>query len=534
MSGFKLSRCSRGKEETEMLEKRNEPGFTPRSNFVAAFDGHSSVPLERARWGRGVWRCLFVLALGMLSVGCPQKTEPEGESTLAPTSTEPIKVLVVAEPEAAQEIERFWNAEAATPMTATAMTASEFEAASDEKLSSFDVLLYPSQLLPTLANQGTLLPIEERRFEAEEWNKSDVLPLERATATRWGDKVYGVSLGHRPWVLAYRADILESLNEPTPEIWEDYGRTAMRLTEPPAGVAVESGSWQGTAEPTASPWGAHLLLARAGSGIRHRGAYSGLFELGQVEPLIGSPPYVQALDEIASHCGTLGTTPEECWELLASGKVAMAIMPVLAHPKPEAVEGEEAGVAEVGAEGNVSSLIRFAPLPGSVDVFESQQQEWRRRSSSEPPRVPYLGRPGMVASLTAKTRRSGTAWGLMQWLTSRKTQPRLGELLPLSFPTRFSTLPSIDRWLPSNISAQGMDDLIAVIRADNEANVTMQSLRIPGESTYLGLLQQAVEKRVAGGESAGLLEEAVGGWKTEIEKLGAPAFSQMHEASLGL
>lgn len=503
--------------------------------------GSTSLAGDR-RISHVAWLLLWWGAV-IASVGCPNTADPPPTDPAPQGSTEPLRVLVVAESEATAELARYWNAEAVNTMEAQAISEEELAANPKEKLSGYDVVVFPSQLLPDMASEGLLLAIDKNRFDDAEFNSADLLPLERSSATRWGDDEFGLSLGHRPWVLAYRADLLEAIGETPPTTWEDFARIASRLEQPPSGSATDSEQWLPACSPTAFPWGPHLLLAHSASGIRHRGAYSGLFDLGQTEPLIATPPFIQALDRIALSAGEPGSTPQSCFEALESGRCAVAIMPVVLSATDSFIAdhspgtaGTEASTQDGGAsvESTPSALIRFAPLPGSSTVYVSQQQAWRERTSSESTAVPYLGRPGMVAAITADSRRAGSSWGLLQWLTSRKTQPRLAQILPQSFPTRYSTLSSIDRWLPTALSPQAIDDLILVIRNDNQASVTMQGARFPGESDFLQPLQDAIEGRLSGGDSATLLQAAAEAWKAQIDKWGAEDFNAANQASLGL
>ena len=510
--------------------------------------------------GRDVqWRALgtafcsaLLLAVG-LTIGCGP-TEPNDSSPPVVASGEPLQLLIVGSPEAAAAIERFWNAEAATPMRARSISPTEFSADPAASLADTDVVVYPSQMLPDLAEERLLLKLDSSQFEGDNWNAADVLPLEKGIATQWGDEPFAISLGHRPWVMAYRSDMLAAIGETAPTTWEDYERIANLLASPPAGTAATiDDRWRTTWEPIAPDWGAHWLLARAGSSIRHRGAYSGLFDLGQTSPLLTTPAYRSALESLQRLSPPDDSTPESCLLALVRGEGALAILPLptaanlaAMQESSEAIEGESGSTDGVGqaAEGDANvaqpvaaaswGLLRFGPLPGSPRVYVSGQGEWRDRTAGESLQVPYLGRPGTLASIVSTTKRAGTSSGLLKWLGARDMQGKFAELLPDTFPTRFSSLASLTQWLDEGLSAEGADDLDDLIRSENEAFVVMFPPRYPQAELDLAVLQQAVEQAIAGTDAQQALDRASKAWGERIEKVGRQEFLRLNEAGLGL
>ena len=262
---------------------------------------------------RPIGRRSFLFGLCLLTsltIGCNNVAKEPSESTAPPAPTgPPLRVLVVGEPRAAASIRRFWNAVATTPVETIDVDRQTFAADPAAALSGIDVAIYPSELLARLAGDSLLLPLDAGQLDDEDWNSADLLSWEKGMVCQWGPQPVAISLGHRPWVLAYRADLLSEIGADVPTTWEAYGELVARLTanRPSGGVETDDDPWTAAVEPTADGWGGHLLLARAGAGIRHRGAYSGLFELGATQPLIGSAPYTEALDGLAAAAGDCRT-----------------------------------------------------------------------------------------------------------------------------------------------------------------------------------------------------------------------------------
>jgi len=481
-----------------------------------------------ARKRLGIWLRLSLLwpVVAMLG-GCePTPLEPAPTGTSEPRA--PLRVLVVDRVRWGDEIERRWNADAETPIEVVSATSEAFE---PDQVKKFDVVVYPSRWTPLLADRGLLLPLDEQRFESESWNAADVLPLESGVQIRWGKQTMGVSLGHSPWVLAYRESRLRQVGKEVPNNWpalDDLVQALLRdrheKGQPPTVLAYPS---EGTD-------GGEMLLARVGSSVRHRGAFSGLFDLGQTRPLLTTEPFLEALRWFDSPgLDTRNLAAEGCWEALVAGEIDLAILPLPTRGDLAQVLDSAAVADETSGEASPIRDVRMASLPGSSQVFISGSG-WRKRGSDESMMVPYLGTRGTVVSICRDSRRAGSAWGLVQWLGGKRTQSLWAPVASKAFPARYSSLAAVDRWLPEGLSDAAIEDVIEIIRQMQESGVAMTPARVPKSESMLSALTAAVQEARGGGDAAMALDKATAQWQDQIDSTGTETFLIQNEKGLGL
>lgn len=475
------------------------------------------------RWLHWAFCCLFVWVLGCQT----EPATPPAPST--PEPQPPLRVLVVDRERWGAEIERRWNADAQTPIEVEFVAATEFSAT---RLEGFDVVIYSSEWAPALANAGAILALDERRFDSEDWNAKDVLPLESGTRVRWGKEIIGVSLGHATWVLAYRESRVASLETEIPQSWEELDKWLGKL------VARRESSGSSAAVlgiPMVGNDVAEVLLARVGPSVRHRGAFSPFFDLGQARPSLSTEPFVSALDWLRSAAiSSSELTSTECWKALRNGELDVAILPV-------PIRGEEIDGESLDGDRTVEPVdltrgladVRFAPLPGSGRVFVNGSG-WRDRGPDEAHSVPYLGSRGTIASISKSSRRAGAAWGFLQWLGSSRAQSLWANVASEAFPTRYSSLSSLERWLPEGLSDAAIDDVIEIVRAAQGEMVTMSPLRVPTGGVFLEALAEAAREVRAGVAARQAMETASRKWESEIERLGQGPFLSQNEKGMGL
>ena len=463
-----------------------------------------------------------VLSVWFAASGCkPQISEQGPQNSEVTTNPNPLSVLVINDEEFAERLERLWNAQSESKIRAEVLSEEDFS--SDwNQISKYDLAVYPSQYLGELASRDLLLKINPRLLEDDNYGAADIMPHDREKLTVWGRDTVAVSLGHRPWVLMIREDIFEAAGLETPETWEEYSEVCQRLESPPELPEIDAENWTPTTEPTATDWLDDLLFARSGSYISHRGSFCPLFDLRKGIPLVNNSAYEKGLQELVRHqySEILGDrlSPESGWERLLKGQCAMAI----GWPAPE--------VADAAS----NAVIRVAPLPGSTSVFISTSDAWRERADEESIHIPYYGQPGRLISVTEASRRSGSSWGLVSWLSQKKNQQQICSTLSSAFPTRYSLLSQSGRWLGSELSTQSVQDLTAVVRAYQDEFVIMTPPRISGSAELLRPVENAVLDAKAGKTPAEALSGVQKAWTTQLESRREEGFIRELELSLGL
>lgn len=463
-----------------------------------------------------------VLSVSFVVLGCsPTVTEQEPQNSEVKTNPNPLSVLVINDEEFADRLERLWNAQSESKIRTEVLSEEDFS--SDwNQISDYDLAVYPSQYLGELASRDLLLKINPRLLEDDNYGAADIMPHDREKLSVWGRDTVAVSLGHRPWVLMIREDIFEAAGLEIPETWKEYSEVCRRLESPPELPEIDAENWTPTTEPTATEWLDDLLFARSGSYVSHRGAFCPLFDLRKRIPSVDNPAYAKGLQELVQHqySEILGDrlSPESGWERLSKGQCAMAI------------GWPAAAVSDTSS----NAAIRIAPLPGSTSVFISTSDAWRERSDEESIHIPYYGQPGRLISVTEASRRSGSSWGLVSWLSQKKNQQQICSNLSSAFPTRYSLLSQSDRWLGSELSTQSVQDLTAVVRAYQDEFVIMTPPRISGFRELLLPVEKAVLDAKAGQTPVEALNGVQKAWTIQLETRGEEPFIRELELSLGL
>lgn len=463
------------------------------------------------------------LTLVLCLTGC-ESSKPNEEPPVSaqPDTRPPLSVLIVDDEAFASQLERLWNAQSESKIRTLVVSAQDF-AADWNQVTQADVVIYPSNWLGELASRDLLLRINPRLLEDESFSAADIMPHDRERLTTWGKDTLAVSLGHRPWVLMYREDCLNAAGVEPPTTWAEYAQACEKLSSPPSTVpGLAPNEWTPTVEPTAPEWITDLLLARTASYVSHRGSFSPYFDLRKATPLVGNPAYVRGLTELLAqqYPDKLGTeqSPSSGWERLMKGQCAMAI------GWPGNVDDETEGTASV----------RIQPLPGSTSVYIHSSKEWRDRTDEEWGQVPYYGNPGRLISVTESSRRSGSAWGLITWLSEKQNQRQICSSLSDAFPTRYSLLSQSNNWLSGNMPTQAIQDLTSTVRTNQNEFVLMTPPRISGSQPLLNNLQQAILEAKEGKSPEIALSEASKKWSEQTEQRGSDSVILEWEKSLGL
>ena len=475
---------------------------------------------------------LAISVAGIVAValwGCKSQEPTSPPTGDPPVNRAPLKILIVEDTEFAENLTRLWNAQSDTKIATQIVGLAELTA-DFEQVGEHDILIYPSRLFGELASRDLLLKINPRLLEADEFNAPDILPLDRDRLIRWGDATLAVSMGHVPWVLMYRKDLLAKAGLEPPTTWQEYEAACQRLSAPPQDAErVDVARWTPAVEPTAPEWTGHLLLARTASYISHRGSYCGVLDLQSGEPLIAAPAYVRGLKELVARrsadAGQESLSPAAGWQRLRTGQCGLAI----GWPAARG-DGESLAAGELDAAGEIG----IAPLPGAKQVYIIAEGAWRDRSGDEYPQVPYVGTPGRLISIAERSRRTGTAWGLVSWLSQKENQLQLSPASRSSFPTRYSLLPATQRWLDRSVSPQATEELASTVREIQQQLVVMTAPRFPDADRLLSLLSKAVDEAAAGESPQTALDRAQQAWRQAIDERGVETVVEEVELSLGL
>lgn len=493
------------------------------------------------RW-RGRW-LLPLAALSALSCGCPKtndgtKTHPNG-----PKSPVPLRLVVVDDPRLADAVEREWRARAEGEIRVRQMATDEILKDSDRRLAA-DAVIYPVGLIGELATRDLIVPIADDvvndrtsgngKTNRPRFARRDIFELVRQQDIVWGERVYAVPLGSPAFVLFYRRDLLDSLDERPPTSWSEYQRLALRLSDrenlgesaPPEGVP-----WYGVTEPLGPGWAGQTLLARSGGYARHRNFLSALFDLDTMEPLIATPPFVRALEELvaAAQLGpteAVGYSPSDVRRELLAGHCAMT----LAWPSRAEVDG-----AEVRPETRGSLPIGVAELPASSQVYEPSDAEWQKREDPEAGHVTLTGIAGRLGSVTKSSRRPQAATDLLLRLSGTDWGTAISPQSPGTTLYRTSQMQSAGSWIDEDFEPAMAGDYAEVVKQAHRRPLHLCSPRIPGRPRYLAALDEAVQQAIQRDQTpTECLEAAAERWRTITDDLGVESQKAAYWKSLGI
>jgi multiple sugar transport system substrate-binding protein len=440
-----------------------------------------------------------------------------------------LKVLVIDDENLADAIEQEWRARSDTDIEILRSTTADVRGANHPSMGAA-VVVFPSGLLGELAERESIVPLNKRFLESEEFDHQDVFEFLRRGEATWGKKPFAVSLGSPQLTLMYRQDLFQALDLTPPTTWSAYqqlvdrfaDRTALGDHAPPADEP-----WYAAREPLGDGWAGQLLLARAAAYVQHPNQYSTLFDLRDMRPLIDGDPFVKALDELVkaapADADARASTPAQVRSDFLSGRCLMAFT----WPShADAARGDQsAGEAR---------QVGFAQLPGSSDVFNFRSQAWELRGTGEPTTVPLLATAGRLAALTHSGRRSSDANTMLLWLGGFE----LGNIVsPTSKATtlfRASQITTARSWVNPQLGDRAAAEYGELLRNTHSQSVWLASIRIPGRQEYLTALDQAVHRALDGEPARKSLDEAAARWQQITDKSGRDKQKAAYERSIGL
>ena len=355
-----------------------------------------------------------------------------------------------------------------------------------------DVLIYPAPRMGTLAEHDRLMAVRKGVLRGEAYQASDIFPLVRQSAVRWGDRELAMPLGAPVLVLIYRADLFARMGLAPPQTWTAYQQLLEKLSDPAAGDAAgdrgaigppADAPWTATVEPTVGDWAAHLLLARAAPYAKPADQYSTLFDMETMEPLIARPPFVRALSELRQAYRSARwphVDPRGASKALLTGRAAMAIT-WLSAAGPRATL-------------TADTTLGVVPLPGSKRVFRNRSSQWVSRDVGHDGRVPYVGFAGRVGSVSRSCRNAPTAFRFLAWAGSTEMSRRICAASPATTLFRYSQSRNAGAWVDPGLSTKVATDYAHAVEDQLVRTNALTALRIPAVDRYLAALAEGVQR----------------------------------------
>jgi ABC-type glycerol-3-phosphate transport system substrate-binding protein len=431
-------------------------------------------------------------------------------------------------------IARAWHAVSEKELNVQGVTQAELSQAS--RLPA-DVVVFPAGELGTLVERDLVQQLNEKTLEDMGFDRRDIFDQVRLREIVWGNKLVAVPLGSPRLLLVYRRDLFDKLALAPPQTWKDYQAVVERLAAE-GKLASEGKAEHAVIEPLADGWAGQMLLARAAAYVSHRDQVSSLFDYQTFDPLIGSAPYVRALEELVAANKERSTdqpaTPETAWAAIRGGQAALAITWAHAAAQSAASPSAQQDGAKPAEPPPPSQVpLAFAQLPGASEVYTFSRQKWSDRGTGEEIHVPLLAVSGRLAALTTTTAAAQDAQDLLVWLSGSEASAIVAPATQATTLFRHSQIPAAARF------AGGLDANEAKVYAEALARSSelqrFVSLRLPGRREYLAALDKAVHESLRGEKSpSDSLAAAAATWREITGKYGLPAQQRALRRDLGM
>jgi len=467
--------------------------------------------------------------------GCPDLDSGPGGTADESLAGVTLQVLVVDDPELAAAVDRLraeWQAQKGADFEVETVSASEL---TDADVQAADALICPSYQLGPLAEANLLaeapeelrpnkILVDGRMADNRDDPWAGTFELLRACEAVWAGKLYAVPLGSPVFVCYYRAELLEKLGRRPPQTWAQYQELAELLDDRQNlgdAAGIDEKAWCGTIEPLAPGWAGLVLLARAAPYAKRRASYSTLFDVRSMEPLIASPAFVRALEELVAAAKlnpeeALRSDPAAVRTAFWQGRCGMALTwPTAAHDGLPA--GEKSGLSGPATTG---IRVGFVELPGSNEVYRPGDLEPLPRSDNDDPHVPLLAVAGRLGVVSAESRHQAGAFRLLFWLAGDQYSPQVSPFSAATTLFRRAHVESPGPWVEEPMPASAAREYADLTKKTMLRQHWLFALRIPGRKEYLQALDEAVRRAVMGVNPAESLQDASEEWKSITKKYG--------------
>jgi ABC-type glycerol-3-phosphate transport system substrate-binding protein len=462
--------------------------------------------------------CIYAIAAAAclsLSFGCstdkpPISTNEPGNAAAA--MPHEVRLAVVDNARLANAIENLrgeWKTQTDTELKVNQLTSDDLNTS---KQLDVDAVIYPTELLGTLAEQRLIRPLNRDWLKDDPLDAADLLmPLDSLDLT-WDGQPYAVPLGSPVMMLLYRPDLFEKFGKQPPRTWEEY----QQLVD-----FFSNRKLLGTSEPLVPNWAGRLLLARAAAYAKHRDYQAVLFDRETMAPLIAGPPFVRALTELVAAAkdgpqDAASLTPADAAWLALIGRTAMAI-------------GWPAAVAQ---KSTATVPIAFAHLPGSETAYNPRHAAWEPRRSDEATSIPLRGL-GIVGSVVRGADDAQVAFRLLAWLSSKRGSNEVLATDAADTLFRQSQVDDPNDWFGNAISPEAKQQFGQVLEMQLRQREAVWMPRIPGEAEYMAALDEAVLTAIGGNQLPQLaLDDTAAKWKKITTRLGVDSQLEAYHRSL--
>ena len=476
------------------------------------FESNTVMPVRRFQSiPSSVLLIALLFAMFAMTIGCkPSDSElsKQDEQTVVEKPA-PVSLLLVGAEKLGPEIKRQWLARRDGQLSCVNMSVAEFLADVPAAIAEQDAIVYPPAMIGQLVADDRILEVPKNTWKDNEFNRK-LLRNSRTISITYGRKRWALPLGSPHLCLMYRADVIQALKAKPPTTWSEFFALAETLRNLEELTDSEGQALPLEVDMPASPgWAANSLLAVAAARSRSQGKLTTVFDMKDASPLINTPPFVDALNEIkgvfSSH--PQQRSPKEIAVRMFSGETAMAV------GWPSATFFDE-------TTGDPNENVQIISLPGSKRWYDSEQQKWQQRN--EPLAVDLLGVSGLNISVLRTTDDPNNTFDFAAWLADKQIALTTVSRSAASGPFHNSHLGDVFRWSGEQLSQDTGNAFADLIAESQDRKVYFLFPRIPGNFEYMSALDSAVKECLKQQSSArNCLNGVAEKWSEITDRLGA-------------
>ncbi|MEM9367811.1 MAG: hypothetical protein AAGD07_17605 [Planctomycetota bacterium] len=467
------------------------------SGRVSSRGQQPAMRLDRRSVLRGTLRSVAAVSVGAFTSmvgGCrPSQTDATSRVPSASKASVPLRVLWGGSEEDADTLRRSWGS-VSEQMLVIEIRDPRIGSVMDEWIDAAkktDVVVFPVSMTGTLAESIGLLPLAEKTL-AELKAHGRSIPVFHRSLMQWGETTCMIPIGGHQLALL--------VGEDAPDRLQPVEASGSESTDAGSGRSVTWSAYHDAvkdvdgraSEPLAAGWAAESYFARLVTSIRS----SWLFDRATLEPLLATPPYIEALAQMAETATLYRSrqqTPGEVWRDVTRGRFLFGIgCPPVVFTEEDTLDPS-------------STATRLRRLPIGVPEVTSTEPVRRSVSLSH----------SLAVAISSACRQTAAANQFLRWFTggegSEGLYRQVNAMVSRSAPAFESS---------GSLTSPGYGEFL---RSQWSLPNVASALRIIDAPRYQSALDDAVRACVLQGRDAEtVLAETADTWQSLTDAIGRP------------
>jgi multiple sugar transport system substrate-binding protein len=362
----------------------------------------------------------------------------------------------------------------------------------------------------------------------------------------WDGQTYRISIDGDTHTLSYRTDYYDNEEFKAawaaeghegewapPTTWEQVNEQAKFLagkTDPLTGLDA-----YGIVDPLNYLWGGfgfYFLADRAAAYAKHPASPAWLFDPETMKPLVNSPAWVQAIQDVIDLMNTPGAYPPD---QINADPNTTAFQQFLAGTGAQVMWwGDVGSMARTSDTSVVGDVVGFDINPGANRVYNWMTGEWEDTPNRSPHNA-YIGWGVYVTkNVSDDELKRKCAWSAAAHLGGKDISLWMAAY-PSGFQPYRNSHFNYDEWVAAGYDQAYIEDYLSS-NADsyNHPNAANEP-RIPGIFQYYSRAEDELVKGLGSGASAQEIADAIAaGWEEITDQIGRESQLALYRSSLGL